>query len=46
MIAAERNVSPDEIGYYRLRMPVKPLALGELAMIEPDARAVAAVVRE
>lgn len=45
-IAAERNALPDEVGYYRLRMPVKPITLGELAAIEPDARAVSAVVRE
>ncbi len=46
LIAAERAISQDETGYYRLRMPVKPITLGELAAIEPDARAVSAVVRE
>lgn len=46
MIAAGRKGTPDEVGYYRLRMPVKPVTLGELAAIEPDARAVSAVVRE
>lgn len=45
-IAAERGASPDDVGYYRLRMPVKPLTLGELAAIEPDPRAISAVVRE
>ncbi len=31
MIAAERGEAPERVGYYRLRPPVKPLTLGELA---------------
>ena len=34
LMAAERNVSPGEIGYYRIRPPIKPLALGELAALD------------
>lgn len=33
MIAAERGCSPAEIGTYRVRFPVKPLRLSELASI-------------
>ena len=33
LIADERAVSPAEVGYYRLRPPVKPIALGELASL-------------
>jgi NADPH-dependent 2,4-dienoyl-CoA reductase/sulfur reductase-like enzyme len=36
VMAAARNVSPAEIGYYRIRPPIKPLALGELAALELD----------
>lgn len=31
VIAAARKVSPAEVGYYRIRPPIKPLTLGELA---------------
>ena len=31
IIARERKLSPAAVGYYRLRFPVKPLTLGELA---------------
>ena len=31
LIAAARGVAPDEVGYYRLRPPVKPITLAELA---------------
>jgi len=31
LIAAERSRPPHEIGYYRIRPPIKPLTLGELA---------------
>lgn len=45
LIANERRVSPADVGYYRLRPPVKPITLGELASLaKPDA-AVAAVAR-
>ena len=33
LIAVERQVSPAEVGYYRLRPPVKPITLGELASL-------------
>ncbi len=45
LIARERGVSPAEIGYYRLRFPVKPVTLGELAELPADAAAVRAVDR-
>lgn len=45
MIAEARGVSPAEIGYYRLRPPIKPITLGELAALPQDAAALAAVVR-
>lgn len=31
VIAEARKVSPSEVGYYRIRPPIKPLTLGELA---------------
>ena len=34
LIAAARRVDPGAIGYYRIRPPIKPLALGELAALE------------
>ncbi len=33
LIAAERGTTPAEVGYYRLRPPVKPITLAELASI-------------
>ncbi len=45
MIAEARGVSPAEVGYYRLRPPVKPITLGELAAMPGDAASRAAVVR-
>jgi NADPH-dependent 2,4-dienoyl-CoA reductase/sulfur reductase-like enzyme len=33
LIAEERGKSPAEVGYYRLRPPVKPITLGELASL-------------
>jgi len=33
LIAEERGTTPDEVGYYRLRPPVKPISLGELASL-------------
>lgn len=45
MIADARGVSPAEVGYYRLRPPVKPITLGELAAMPQDIASVAAVVR-
>ncbi len=45
LIAAGRGVSPAEVGYYRLRPPVKPITLAELASLPKSETAVAAVVR-
>ena len=45
LLADERGKSPEEIGYYRLRSPVKPISLAELASIPPDEAAIKAVVR-
>lgn len=33
VMASERGVSPSDVGYYRLRSPVKPLTLAELASL-------------
>ncbi len=33
VIAAERGVSPEEVGYYRIRPPFKPVTLSEIAAI-------------
>jgi NADPH-dependent 2,4-dienoyl-CoA reductase/sulfur reductase-like enzyme len=35
LIAECRNVSPAEVGYYRIRSPVKPVTVGELAGLNP-----------
>jgi thioredoxin reductase/bacterioferritin-associated ferredoxin len=45
LIAAARGVSPAEVGHYRLRPPVKPITLGELATLPRDAAAEKAVLR-
>ncbi len=45
LMASERGKSPEEIGYYRLRAPVKPVSLAEIASIPQDDEAVGAVVR-
>lgn len=42
IIAAERAVAPDAIGYYRIRPPIKPLTLGELAALDEDSQGHAA----
>ena len=36
LIATERSVPVTEVGYYRLRPPIKPLSLGELAALAPS----------
>lgn len=46
LIAQARGLPPQEIGYYRLRPPVKPVTLDEIASIPRDAAAVDAVERE
>ncbi len=45
LIAQARGVSPDAVGYYRVRPPVKPVALKELAAMPQTEQAVKAVVR-
>jgi NADPH-dependent 2,4-dienoyl-CoA reductase/sulfur reductase-like enzyme len=46
LIAAARRASPETIGYYRLRPPVKPIALAELANLPQTDAAAAAVFRQ
>jgi NADPH-dependent 2,4-dienoyl-CoA reductase/sulfur reductase-like enzyme len=45
IIADARGVSPASVGYFRLRSPVKPITLGELAAMPQTAESVAAVIR-
>lgn len=45
LIADARGVVPAEVGYYRLRPPVKPITLGELAALPKSEAAIKAVVR-
>jgi NADPH-dependent 2,4-dienoyl-CoA reductase/sulfur reductase-like enzyme len=45
LIADERGVSPQQVGYYRLRPPVKPIALGELAAMPKTEASEQAVLR-
>jgi NADPH-dependent 2,4-dienoyl-CoA reductase/sulfur reductase-like enzyme len=45
LMAQTRGVTPAEVGYYRLRPPVKPIALAELASMPKSESDVAAVVR-
>ncbi|AMJ62884.1 NAD(P)/FAD-dependent oxidoreductase [Bosea sp. PAMC 26642] len=45
LIAQAHGLSPTEVGYYRLRPPVKPITLAELAALPPTEAAVKAVVR-
>lgn len=45
IIADARGVSPASIGYFRLRSPVKPVTLGELAAMPQSKESVAAVLR-
>ncbi|HUK07049.1 MAG TPA: NAD(P)/FAD-dependent oxidoreductase [Stellaceae bacterium] len=45
LIARARGVSPGEVGYYRLRPPIKPITLEELAGLPKTDAAVKAVVR-
>lgn len=33
VVADERKASPAEVGYYRIRLPIKPITLGQLAGI-------------
>lgn len=45
LIAKARGVPPEEVGYFRLRPPVKPITLAELAALPKPASAIKAVVR-
>jgi len=36
IIAKERSVSMQEVGYYRIRPPIKPIMLAELAALPED----------
>jgi NADPH-dependent 2,4-dienoyl-CoA reductase/sulfur reductase-like enzyme len=45
LIARERGVAPGEVGHYRLRFPIKPIPLGELAALPQTDEAMQAVVR-
>ena len=45
LMAQARGRSPQEIGYYRLRAPVKPITLAELAAVPKTDADVQAVVR-
>ncbi len=45
LIAGARGVSPGEVGYYRLRPPVKPITVAELAALPRSPEAVKAVER-
>lgn len=41
LLAEENGQSPDETGYYRIRPPLKPVTLGELAALQPSEQNVA-----
>ena len=45
LIARARGVPPQEVGYYRLRPPVKPITLAELAALPKDESALRSVAR-
>ena len=45
LIAQARGKTPQEVGYYRLRPPVKPITLAELAALPKTEADVKAVVR-
>jgi hypothetical protein len=36
LIAEARNVDPAEVGYYRIRPPLKPITVGELLSAETN----------
>jgi bacterioferritin-associated ferredoxin len=46
LIAQARGVPCDKVGYYRLRPPVKPITVGEIAGLPTNEAAVNAVARE
>jgi thioredoxin reductase/bacterioferritin-associated ferredoxin len=45
LIARARGVAPREVGYYRLRPPVKPITLAELASLPKNEAALRSVAR-
>ena len=45
LMADERRVSPESVGYFRLRPPVKPVTLAEIAGMPASEQAKAALVR-
>jgi hypothetical protein len=45
IIACEQRRAPGDVGHYRVRIPVKPVTLGELAAVPVTAEAEAAVAR-
>ncbi|MEO8751780.1 MAG: NAD(P)/FAD-dependent oxidoreductase [Casimicrobiaceae bacterium] len=45
MFAAQRNVSPGDVGHYRLRTPIKPITVAEMASMPKGRHAEKAVVR-
>lgn len=46
LIADERGLSPEKVGYYRLRFPIKPLRLRELASLPQSDAAKVAVLAD
>jgi hypothetical protein len=38
LIAATRGQSPAEVGYYRIRSPIKPVTLGDMAALDVPTR--------
>ena len=45
IIGDELGIPPRDVGYYRLRFPIKPLTLGELASLPQTDASIEAVVR-
>jgi NAD(P)H-nitrite reductase large subunit len=45
LIAHARGVAPQAIGYYRIRPPVKPITLAELAQLPKNESALRSVAR-
>ena len=45
MLADAQGLTPDAVGYYRLRPPVKPITVGELASLPRTEADIAAVER-
>ena len=45
LIAAARGIGPQEVGYYRIRPPVKPITLAELAQLPKNEAALRSVAR-